>query len=96
MTDQELEVLLNDVESDRAERKASDSAQDKIRQAICAFANNDDERRLSEKRRFRNIPFDLRTFEEKLTSVRFATPDNPPPEFQPEDSHLLVTVRRGA
>jgi ATP-dependent DNA helicase RecG len=39
MTDQELEALL-DVESDRAERKEAISDGDKIRQAICAFAND--------------------------------------------------------
>jgi ATP-dependent DNA helicase RecG len=204
MTDQELADLLHDLESDRVERKASDSAQDKIRQAICAFANDlqnynqpgvifvgvkddgscaklqvtqelldklaqwrsdgkilplpsmgvrkvslngcemaviivqpatappvryegriwvrvgatraiasaQEEQRLNEKRKFRDLPFDLRPFptanlsdlsrdyflnaylpnavapdvlaqnertlEEKLTSVRFATPDDPP------------------
>ncbi len=40
MTDQELETLLNDLESDRIERKESVSDGDKIRQAICAFAND--------------------------------------------------------
>jgi len=40
MTDQELEALLNDLESDRVERKESISDGDKIRQAICAFAND--------------------------------------------------------
>jgi ATP-dependent DNA helicase RecG len=40
MTDQELEVLLDDLESDRTERKESVSDGDKIRQAICAFAND--------------------------------------------------------
>lgn len=40
MDDQELEALLNDLESDRVERKASDSDRNKIRQAICAFAND--------------------------------------------------------
>ena len=35
MTDQELEQLLDDLESDRAERKQSPSDSDKIRQAIC-------------------------------------------------------------
>ncbi|MBM4323503.1 MAG: transcriptional regulator [Deltaproteobacteria bacterium] len=36
----ELEILLNDLESDRVERKASASDRDRIRQAICAFAND--------------------------------------------------------
>jgi ATP-dependent DNA helicase RecG len=40
MTDQELESLLDDLESDRTERKESISDGDRIRQAICAFAND--------------------------------------------------------
>ncbi|NJL86527.1 MAG: transcriptional regulator [Leptolyngbyaceae cyanobacterium SM1_1_3] len=40
MEDQELAVLLDDLESDRVERKASISDGKKIRQAICAFAND--------------------------------------------------------
>lgn len=40
MTDAELESLLDDIESDRAERKESANDGDKIRQAICAFAND--------------------------------------------------------
>jgi ATP-dependent DNA helicase RecG len=36
----ELERLMVDLESDRVERKASPSDRDKIRQAICAFAND--------------------------------------------------------
>ena len=42
MTDQELEKLLKDVESDVVERKESlgGKAPDSIRQAICAFAND--------------------------------------------------------
>lgn len=40
MTDQELEQLFRDLESDRVERKASLSDTAKIRQAICAFAND--------------------------------------------------------
>jgi ATP-dependent DNA helicase RecG len=40
MTDQELESLLKDIESDRAERKSSASDGDKIREAVCAFAND--------------------------------------------------------
>jgi len=40
MDDQELISLLNDIESDRVERKASIAERDKIRQAICAFAND--------------------------------------------------------
>ena len=40
LTDQELQALLLDLESDRAERKASLSEKNKICQAICAFAND--------------------------------------------------------
>lgn len=40
MDDSELEQLLRDVESDRVERKASIAERDRVRQAICAFAND--------------------------------------------------------
>ncbi|MGC1309342.1 MAG: ATP-binding protein [Phormidesmis sp.] len=40
MDDKDLEVVLTNIESDRAERKASASDGKKIRQAICAFAND--------------------------------------------------------
>ncbi|MDB9525360.1 ATP-binding protein [Oscillatoria sp. CS-180] len=40
MKDQELAMLFADLESDRVERKASASDGKKIRQAICAFAND--------------------------------------------------------
>ncbi|MGH9660820.1 MAG: ATP-binding protein [Bryobacteraceae bacterium] len=40
MTDTELESLLADLESDRTERKAGLSDRGKIREAICAFAND--------------------------------------------------------
>ncbi len=42
LTDPELSVLLNDTESDRVERKQSlrGDARKKIKQAICAFAND--------------------------------------------------------
>ncbi len=42
LTDAELEVLLDDLESDRAERKETlkGSAPEKMREAICAFAND--------------------------------------------------------
>lgn len=40
MDDQELAILLSDLESDRVERKASISDGKKIRQAVCAFAND--------------------------------------------------------
>lgn len=40
MDDQDLAALLDEIESDRVERKASTSDGKKIRQAICAFAND--------------------------------------------------------
>jgi ATP-dependent DNA helicase RecG len=40
-TDDELLALLNDIESDRTERKRTfKNESDKIRQAVCAFAND--------------------------------------------------------
>lgn len=46
MNDSELEKLLLEIESDRAERKASLSSPDRVRQAICAFANDLPDHRL--------------------------------------------------
>ena len=40
MNEQELLALLRDIESDRVERKVRLSDPDRIRQAICAFAND--------------------------------------------------------
>src|ERR1017187_1350979 len=40
MTDAELERLLDDLESDRVERKQTLSDADRICEAICAFAND--------------------------------------------------------
>lgn len=40
MNENELLSLLKDLESDRVERKVSASSSDKIKQAICAFAND--------------------------------------------------------
>jgi ATP-dependent DNA helicase RecG len=40
MDDRELEALLTDIESDRAERKSSLSFKDRVAEAICAFAND--------------------------------------------------------
>lgn len=40
MDDHELELLLENLESDRVERKASFADKDKISEAICAFAND--------------------------------------------------------
>jgi ATP-dependent DNA helicase RecG len=42
LKDEELTALLDDLESDRVERKStwSASAADKVREAVCAFAND--------------------------------------------------------
>ncbi len=40
LSDEELDQLLSELESDRVERKESISDKDKIRQAICALAND--------------------------------------------------------
>ncbi|RKY67925.1 MAG: transcriptional regulator, partial [Candidatus Latescibacterota bacterium] len=40
MTDKELEHLLKNIESDRVERKKSDKDRNKIKETICAFAND--------------------------------------------------------
>ena len=40
LSDKELLDILTDIESDRVERKASLSDRDRMRQAICAFAND--------------------------------------------------------
>jgi len=40
MTDEELQDLLDDLESDRVERKASAADPERVCQAICAFAND--------------------------------------------------------
>lgn len=42
MSDEELDAIANDLESDRAERKESfkGDAPEKLRQAVCAFAND--------------------------------------------------------
>ncbi len=40
MTDEELSLLVSELESDRVERKSSISDGEKIREAVCAFAND--------------------------------------------------------
>ena len=40
LTDKELEHLLKNIESDRVERKKSDKDRNKIKETICAFAND--------------------------------------------------------
>lgn len=52
---------MDDIESDRTERKRAfkGDVSKKARQAVCAFANEQEERILNEKRRFKNLPFDI-------------------------------------
>lgn len=45
MTNEELEALLDDLESDRTERKESMADRNRIRQVICGFANDLPDRR---------------------------------------------------
>lgn len=61
LDESQLLELLNDIESDTSERKRSfkGDTPDTARQAICAFANEQDERILNEKRRYKNLPYDL-------------------------------------
>jgi ATP-dependent DNA helicase RecG len=40
ITDQELQKIARDIESDRVERKSAMSDRDKVAQAVCAFAND--------------------------------------------------------
>ena len=51
ISDSELLEYLNDIESDRVERKQSFTC--------CVLANEQDERILNERRRYKNLPFDL-------------------------------------
>jgi len=39
-TDEALTTLLNDLESERVERKSSAADRDRLREAICAFSND--------------------------------------------------------
>ena len=47
MTKDEIRALLNDLESDRVERTISTTNTDKFGQAICAFANDLPDYRMS-------------------------------------------------
>nr|WP_320038677.1 hypothetical protein [uncultured Bacteroides sp.] len=40
MTNEEVKILLNDLESDRIARTVSTTNTDKFCQAVCAFAND--------------------------------------------------------
>ena len=60
LTDEVLQNLLASGESDRVERKRDTSNMDAIRKAVCATASQQQENILAEKRRFRDVPSDLR------------------------------------
>ncbi|MFP5269400.1 hypothetical protein [Coleofasciculus sp.] len=79
MNDQELATLLNDLESDRVERKALISDRSIIRQAICAFAND--------------LPNHQQPGV-LLARKELQKNGNPPLEFVVEDAHLLVTLKK--
>jgi ATP-dependent DNA helicase RecG len=62
LDDRELETLLQDLESDRVERKESLSDKQKIRQAPCrATASLEEEKRLSEKSIAADLPYELQS-----------------------------------
>ena len=71
MTDQELESLLNDLESDRAERKESIAAVMKDLGYVQRFGMGI-----------------------AMARQAMATNGNPAPEFQVEDTHVAVILRR--
>ena len=87
-TDEELLAMLHDLESDRAERKGSFAGDTPKRawKVICALANEQEERILSEKRQGKDVPFDLRL-------VRWATVGDLSRGFF-EDEYLPSAIAR--
>ncbi len=96
MDDQELELLLADAEADRVERKESIHDRDRIRQAICTFANDlpgqgkpggifigvrDD-----------GAPAPLTIDHRPLANQALRRNGNPPAEFAPDPNHFLGTL----
>lgn len=78
MNDTELLELLNDLESDRVERKSAwKSSREKIRQAICAFANDLPNHQLP-----------------GVLFVGVDDDGNPPIEFKITANNVLAIVRR--
>lgn len=93
MNDAELEALLDDIESDRAERKETASDGDKLRQIICAFEN--DYRNPNLAAVMKEMGYVQRFgFGIPLARSEMEKNGNPPPEFQVEDAHIAVTLRR--
>ncbi len=78
MDQQELLFMLKDLESDLVERKASLSNPDRIRQVICAFAND--------------LPDHRRGIQ--IAKQQLRANGNPPPQFDVEQSYILATVRK--
>ena len=103
MDDGELARLLNELESDRVERKASISDRDKIRQTICAFANDYPNHQqpgvlfvgVNDNGSCTNLPI---TDELLKTIADWKSNGNilpfPGMVVQVEESHILVTLRK--
>lgn len=94
MDDLKLEQLLADLESDRVERKAALFDQDRVREAICAFAND--------------LPGhehpgvlivgarDDGTCAGLTVTDELEKNGSPEPEFEVDATHVRVTVRKRA
>ena len=102
MTDGELEALVTGPESERLERKEAIVA-DKLREAICAFANDlpgsgqpglTDYRNPSLAGTLGQLGF-VQRFGAGIAIARaaLASNGNPPLELHPTPTHVLVTAR---
>lgn len=93
MDDLELAELLADLESDRVERKASTSDGKKIRQAICAFANDLPNHNLAEA--MKNLGYVQRFgIGIPIAQKELKKNGNPEAEFDINDSYISVIIRR--
>jgi predicted HTH transcriptional regulator len=104
-SDSQLEVLLDDLESDLAERKESwtGDAKSKARQAVCAFANDlpnhgtpgfTDYRNPNLAGLLREMGFAQRFGAGIATARRECERNgNPAPEFDVQDAFIRVTLR---
>jgi predicted HTH transcriptional regulator len=98
----ELDSLRWDVESDRVERKSSANDSEKIRQAICAFANDLPDHRqpgvlfvgLQDDGRCANLRVDDDLLKLQIAHAELAKNSNPMLQFTVDPSHILATVRR--
>ena len=93
MDDLELESLFRDLESDRVERKASDADRNKIRQAVCAFAND-----LPNYRKPGVIFVGVKDDGYGIPTAKRALKKNgnPPAEFSLNDAYTSVVIKRRA